>query len=105
MAVLDRETSIPAKIASAPVRPNARARSQAAKPVRTTWSPPPRTTDRHILTRLPRENSIPMEKRRRMTPTSARSSTSWTALTNPRPWGPAMIPVNRNPRTRGRRSR
>ena len=105
MAVLERETSIPMKTASRGVCPKARARKKVATPVMTTWREPPRITERQILTRLPRENSMPMEKRRRMTPTSARTSTSWTAWMMPSPWGPAMTPVRRKPRTRGSRAR
>ncbi len=88
--------SIPKKIASGVARPRAEATVATTPIVRPIWSTPPVSIPFFISRKLLSESSMPMVKRRKMIPSSARISTSARFVMKPRPYGPAIIPVRKN---------
>ena len=105
MAVLLSESRNPQNTAVLSVVPAARASTATASTVSATCSVPPRKTARRMRARLCIENSSPMVNMSRITPSSATWSTLVGIFTSPSAYGPASIPVTKNPMMEGSRSR
>src|SRR2546428_611554 len=97
MAVLESATRKPRSSDTRQLRCSAMASTQLSATVRPTWAPPPATTCRPISRSRLRENSMPMVKSNRMTPTSARLSTWCASETKPSALGPSKTPATMNP--------
>src|SRR5213079_1808411 len=91
MAVLESATRKPKSSDTRQLRWRAMASTQLRATVRPTCAPPPATTCRPISRSRLKENSMPMVKSSRMTPTSARLSTWCTSDTRPSALGPVGV--------------
>ncbi len=105
MAVELRATRKPVKIAVGASTPPAIASPAVRAVASTTWSPPPPRISRRMRPSRSRENSMPIVNSRRMTPTSAATSTTSWLSTRPSWAGPIATPASRKPTIGTTRSR
>jgi len=105
IAVLDSAARKPRNRATCHRVVPAAAAAAVAATVSPTWHAPATTTWRPISRSLLSENSIPIVKRSRITPTSARPSTRCTSGIKPSALGPSTTPATMNPGRAGRRRR
>ncbi|OPX69620.1 MAG: hypothetical protein A4E38_01619 [Methanoregulaceae archaeon PtaB.Bin108] len=104
MVVLVWQTRKPRKIAEGRGKPIQYARAAATRTVTPTWMAPPRRTIFFIWKSVRKENCIPIEKSRKITPISDKNwMISWSWM-SPRPYGPASMPVMINPTIPGTRN-
>jgi len=101
MAVDDSVARKPKNTAWPGAYPSDIDRASKAMIVSSTCAPPPRKTCFFSRESSARDSSMPMVNSSSTTPTSAMISTSCTALTSPKPCGPASTPVSRNPTMAG----
>ena len=104
IAVLERETTKPTKIASGTGDPESARITRERRTVAKTCAPPAHKTCRRIFPRLESEISSPTVNRSRTTPISASASTIPFSETSPAPVGPMIAPATRNAATTERRS-
>ena len=101
MAVLESANRKPRNNAEGQGMSHSRANSAVIPMVPSTCAPPPMNTTDPSVASVRRLNSMPITKSRKMTPTSASSSTSWLCGTRPSPCGPKIAPVARKPSSVG----
>jgi hypothetical protein len=105
MAVEDNAAAMPSTSAVVVGVPKSRAPPATASTVSPTCIAPPTTKRRAMDRRRSSESSIPIEKRRSTTPTSASRWISSTREARPSPDGPARAPATSRPAVEGSRSR
>ena len=103
--VLDSATTSPKTMPRGTVSPAIRRMASVARVVTPTCKEPPNATAFQMKRRRESENSSPTANKSRITPISAICSMCSESPTSPRPCGPAMAPVIRNPTVEGRPKR
>ena len=104
-AVLDKAKTKPYTIACGVERPKPIQIAKVTSAVTLTWIKPPRATWRKILRKRARENSRPIVKSRKITPTSAITSMASGSWASESALGPTRAPESTSPATTGSLSR
>ena len=100
-AVLDSAKTNPYTIASGSDKLRLKQTAEVTSAVTLTCRSPPRATCRKIFLRRARENSSPMVKSRKITPTSAITSIASGSWAKESALGPTRAPDNTKPATTG----